>query len=172
MSEEELALFRAWAAAGAPEGNPGDLPPLPKFANGWRLGQPDLIVKMTEPFSVRADGADILQNFVIPIPTREDRLVAAIEFHPGNASVVHHAVLFLDDKGHGRKLDAATPEPGYANFGRGDARRDALLLLPHHRAEIRGRGPHHFSLDGPRPKTAARKSRAGLGALPRKVGDF
>jgi hypothetical protein len=44
-------------------------------------------------------------------------MVAAIEFHPGNKRVVHHAVLFLDDKGQARKLDAATPEPGYGNFG-------------------------------------------------------
>jgi len=66
---------------------------------------------------VRADGADILQNFVIPVPTTEDKLVAAIEFHPGNARVVHHAVLFLDDKGVARELDAKTPEPGYENFG-------------------------------------------------------
>ena len=117
LTEREIALFREWAAAGAPEGNSADLPPVPKFAAGWRLGQPDLIVKMAEPFTVRADGADILQNFVIPIPTTQDKLVAAIEFHPGNARVVHHAVLFLDDKGVARKLDSATPEPGYENFG-------------------------------------------------------
>jgi len=61
--------------------------------------------------------ADLLQNFVIPIEIAEDKLVAAIEFHPGNKRVVHHAVLFLDDKGQARKLDAATPEPGYGNFG-------------------------------------------------------
>ena len=32
-----------------------------------------------QPFSVPADGPDILQNFVIPIPLDEDKLVAAIE---------------------------------------------------------------------------------------------
>ncbi|MEO8350682.1 MAG: alkyl hydroperoxide reductase [Chthoniobacteraceae bacterium] len=117
LSEREITLLRDWAAAGAPEGNPADLPPAPQFADGWRLGRPDLIVKMAEPFTVQAEGADILQNFVIPIPTTGDKLVAAIEFHPGNARVAHHAVLFLDDKGAGRKLDAATPEPGYENFG-------------------------------------------------------
>jgi hypothetical protein len=117
LTEKELALFRDWAAAGAPEGDAADLPPLPQFADGWLLGKPDLVVKMTEPFTVRADGPDILQNFVIPIPTTEDKLVAAIEFHAGNKRVVHHAVLFLDDKGAARKLDAATPEPGYELFG-------------------------------------------------------
>ena len=54
---------------------------------------------------------------MIPIDLAEDKLVSAIEFHPSNKRVVHHAVLFLDDKGQARKLDAATPEPGYGNFG-------------------------------------------------------
>jgi hypothetical protein len=117
LTEWEIDLFRDWAAAGAPEGDAADLPPLPKFDDGWLLGEPDLIVRMNVPFTVRADGPDILQNFVIPIPTTEDKLVAAIEFHPGNKRVVHHAVLFLDDQGRGRKLDAATPEPGYELFG-------------------------------------------------------
>ena len=117
LSDREITLFKQWAAAGAPEGNPADQPPMPQFAEGWLLGKPDLVVKMTTPFTIPADGPDILQNFVIPIPTKEDKLVAAIEFHAGNKRVVHHAVLFLDDKGQGRKLDEATPEPGYALFG-------------------------------------------------------
>lgn len=117
LSERELALLKTWVEAGCPEGNAADLPPAPEFADGWQLGEPDLVVKMQKPFTVRADGPDLLQNFVIPIDIPEDRLVAAVEFHPGNKRVVHHAVLFLDDKDQARKLDEATPEPGYGNFG-------------------------------------------------------
>ena len=117
LTDRELALFKTWAETGRTKGDEADLPPAPKFAEGWRLGQPDLIVKMVEPFGVPADGPDLLQNFVIPINIAEDKLVAAIEFHPGNKRVAHHSVLFLDDSGAARKLDKATPEPGYANFG-------------------------------------------------------
>lgn len=117
LTDSELALIKAWVDSGAARGNSADLPPLPEFAEGWQLGEPDLVVKMQAPFRVRADGPDLLQNFVIPLDIPEDKLVSAIEFHPGNKRVVHHAVLFLDDKGHARKLDAATPEPGYSNFG-------------------------------------------------------
>ena len=117
LTDRELALLQRWLEAGRPEGDPADLPPAPVFAKGWRFGQPDLVLKLPAPFTVRAEGADILQNFVIPIEIAEDKLVATVEFHPGNARVVHHAVLFLDDKKQGRKLDAATPEPGYENFG-------------------------------------------------------
>lgn len=117
LSDRELTLLSTWIKSGCPEGDPADLPPAPQFAEGWQLGEPDLIVKMQEPFTVPAEGPDLLQNFVIPIQIPQDKLVAAVEFHPGNKRVVHHAVLFLDDKGQARKLDAATPEPGYGNFG-------------------------------------------------------
>jgi hypothetical protein len=117
LSDRELELLKVWSETGCAEGSPDDLPAVPEFAEGWRLGQPDLIVKMTEPFTVRAEGPDLLQNFVIPIDIDEDKLVSAIEFHPGNKRVVHHAVLFLDDKQQARKLDRKTPEPGYSIFG-------------------------------------------------------
>lgn len=117
LTDRELELLKLWSDSGRAKGEDADLPPPPKFADGWLLGEPDLIVKMKEPFSVPASGPDLLQNFVIPIDIPEDKLVAAIEFHPGNKRVAHHAVLFLDDSGAARKLDRKTPEPGYANFG-------------------------------------------------------
>ena len=117
LTDEELNLLRDWVTAGCAKGDEADLPPAPQFAEGWQLGTPDLIVKMPESFTVPADGPDLLQNFVIPLGTDSDHLVAAVEFHPGNKRVVHHAVLFLDSKGQARKLDEATPEPGYPNFG-------------------------------------------------------
>ncbi len=117
LSDRELDLLANWVEEGCVLGDEADLPPPPKFAEGWQLGPPDLIVRMPEPFTVPASGPDLMQNFVIPVDIPEDKLVAAVEFHPGNKRVVHHAVLFLDDSGQARKLDAATPEPGYANFG-------------------------------------------------------
>jgi hypothetical protein len=117
LRPQELMLLQQWVDLGRPEGHPDDLPPLPEFSDDWELGEPDLVLRMTESFEVKADGPDILQNFVIPIEIPEDKLVRAIQFRPGNERVVHHSVLFLDDKGAARKLDAATPEPGYSNFG-------------------------------------------------------
>lgn len=117
LSRSELSLLKQWSNSGRARGNPDDLPPFPEFAEGWRLGEPDVIVTMPEEFTVHADGPDVLQNFVIPIDIPSDRMVAAIEFHPGNKRVVHHAVLFLDGNGAARTLDDATPEPGYSNFG-------------------------------------------------------
>jgi hypothetical protein len=116
LTAEEKRLIKVWATTGRVRGKAEDLPPTPRFVEGWQLGVPDLIVRMPKPFYVPADGPDLLQHFVIPLPLSEDRLVAAIEFHPGNRKVAHHAVLFLDASGTARKLDAATPEPGYGGL--------------------------------------------------------
>src|SRR5262245_53531355 len=42
LMDEELKKLAAWAAAGAPQGDAADLPPVPDFGDGWQLGKPDL----------------------------------------------------------------------------------------------------------------------------------
>ncbi|MSU76928.1 MAG: ascorbate-dependent monooxygenase [Gemmataceae bacterium] len=117
LTDAEIKLIGQWAKAGAPEGNPKDLPPAPKFTEGWQLGTPDLIVKMSESFKVPAGGGDIYQIFVIPIPLDSDRTVSAVEFRPGNTSVVHHAIFYLDTTGAARKRAAAEKSSSYRTFG-------------------------------------------------------
>ena len=117
LTDHEIELFARWAAAAAPPGDDADLPPLGVFTEGWQLGEPDLLVRMPEPFTVPADGPDVFRNFVLPLDVAEDKVVAAIEFRPGDHRVVHHAVLFLDESGTAQRLDAADPQPGYEGFG-------------------------------------------------------
>ena len=117
LRDAEVDLLARWAAAGCPPGDAADLPPPPRFVEGWQLGRPDLVVRMPEAFTVPADGPDVFRNFVVPLDIPADRVVAAIEFHPGDHRVVHHAVLFLDESGRARELDAADPQPGYEGFG-------------------------------------------------------
>lgn len=113
LTEQDIAIVNAWVAAGAPEGNPADLPPLPQFANEWFLGQPDVIVRLPEPYELLADGPDVYRNFVIPIPTDRDHHVRALEFRPGNARVVHHAFLAVDPTEASWREDLRDEEPGY-----------------------------------------------------------
>lgn len=117
LTERERALLAEWANAGAPEGDPDNLPPPPKFAEGWQLGEPDLVVKIAEAFEVPAGGRDVFRNFVIPVELAEDKLVSVAEFRPGNRRVVHHALFYLDRSGTARKKDAADPGLGYGSFG-------------------------------------------------------
>lgn len=114
LSLDEIQLFQDWAAQGAPEGNPADLPPSPKStADSWRLGTPDLIVTMPEAYTVLPAGPDAFRTFVIPIPVTSARYVKALEFHPGNARVVHHANIGVDRTTTSRRLDERDSEPGY-----------------------------------------------------------
>jgi hypothetical protein len=117
LTDRERALLAEWARTGAPEGDPDNLPPPPKFVEGWQLGEPDLMVKIEEPFEVPAGGRDVFRNFVIPVELTEDKLVSVAEFRPGNRRVVHHALFYLDRSGTARKKDAADPGLGYGSFG-------------------------------------------------------
>jgi hypothetical protein len=117
LSEDKIKLIARWAAAGAPEGDPADLPEAPKFAEGWQLGEPDMVLQMTEAFDIPASGPDVYRCFVVPIPIEDDRMVSAVEFRPGTPSVVHHAIMFLESEGQARKRDTEDPAPGFESFG-------------------------------------------------------
>jgi tetratricopeptide (TPR) repeat protein len=119
LSAAEIATLRAWHEAGAPEGEPGELPPPPTFAQDWQLGPPDLVVTMPEAYTVPAEGRDVYRNFVIPAPAREARWIRALEFRSDNRRVLHHAVLFVDGSRYARSEDQRDPEPGYPAMGLG-----------------------------------------------------
>ena len=113
LSDSDVDLFRRWAEAGAPAGDPSRVPPRPDWSRDWRLGTPDVVVTMPEPYTVPADGPDTFRNFVLPIPIERSAFVAGIEFRPGNARVAHHANLRLDRTRASRQLDEQDPAPGY-----------------------------------------------------------
>lgn len=116
VPDSEIALLKAWVDLGAPEGDARDLPPPPKFLDGWAFGEPDLIVTMPEPYTLRAEGRDLLRNFVLPLDFPEDRYIRAYQYRPSNRRIVHHAVLFLDTTGGCRKKDKQDGEPGYTGM--------------------------------------------------------
>ena len=109
----EVELFQEWLAQGAAEGTASDLPPIPQWSEGWSLGEPDLVVQMPLAFTLPAEGKDIYRNFIAPIPVSGLRYVQAIEFHPGNAKVVHHAFFRFDQTSASRRLDDQDADPGF-----------------------------------------------------------
>ena len=116
LSVDELGLLRQWADEGATEGNAADLPPLPQWTEGWQLGVPDLVIKMTEPFTLSAEGKDVYRNFAIPIPLSTGPYVEAVEFRPGNPKVVHHAAMRIDRTRYSRQLDEREAGPGFGGM--------------------------------------------------------
>jgi hypothetical protein len=117
LTDAQIDTLKAWADAGAPEGDPAQTPALPKFADGWLLGEPDMVVSMPESFTIPAEGNDVYRCFVLPLNVDEDKYVEAVEFRPGNRKIVHHALFFLDTTGRGRELDAEEDGPGYTRMG-------------------------------------------------------
>ncbi len=121
LSMSELAKLREWISKGLKPGNLADAQQLkqepPHEKAIWRSGKPDLILRMPEPFKVPADGPDLYRCFVFPLNNEDARFVSHVEFHPGNAKVVHHALFFLDSLGEARKKDRQDSQPGFASFG-------------------------------------------------------
>jgi hypothetical protein len=113
LTEEQIKLFRTWVNTGMAEGDPGRTPPVPKFPEGWRLGQPDLIVTMDRPFEVPARGPDIYQNFVIPLGLNEDKWVTAVEFRASAPAAIHHVLYLVDDSGRARRQSPKEGQPGF-----------------------------------------------------------
>ena len=127
LTDEEIQILNDWAQSGAPEGDPTKTPPLPIFPAGSQLGTPDLVLSMPEEFTVKADFKDEYRNFVIPFNFTTDKNLSAVEFRPGNASVVHHVLMWIDTTGKARKKDEADPLPGFSGFG-GPGVDDAIVL--------------------------------------------
>jgi hypothetical protein len=119
MKAADIATLKKWVDQGCAEGDAKDLPPLPKFPEGWAFGEPDLIVKMPEAYTVPAEGRDIYRAFAIPLNLTEDKYVRAVQYRPSNNRVVHHALMFLDITGESRRKDEADPAPGFKGQGLG-----------------------------------------------------
>jgi tetratricopeptide (TPR) repeat protein len=105
LTKEEIDIIKKWVDQGAPEGNPGDLRPPPKFVEGWQLGQPDLILKARKPFLLAASGSDMYWNFVLPVPIDRIRWVKAVEIRPGDKRFVHHANILVDRMENSRQQE-------------------------------------------------------------------
>ena len=117
LTDTQIAIFKAWADHGCPEGAAKDLPPQPTFPVGWHLGEPDLIVKVAKPFPIPAEGPDIYVHFVLPLEFKEDKYIKAVQVLPSNRRVAHHGVPILDGSGTARQLAEKHGGDHYPNFG-------------------------------------------------------
>ncbi len=126
LSDAEINLIRDWVEQGELEGNAADLPPTPKFVEGWRLGKPDLVLTANKPLTLPPSGTDTYWNFIFPVPIEETRWVKAIEIRPGDKRYVHHANILVDRGGSSRQREA---EPG-AGFGGMEIRIESQVFDP------------------------------------------
>jgi Tfp pilus assembly protein PilF len=126
LTDTEIQRIADWVEQGTVEGNPRDLPPEPKFVEGWRLGKPDLILTASKPFTLPPSGTDTYWNFIFPVPIDGTRWVKAVEIRPGDKRYVHHANILVDRAGASRSRET---EPG-AGFGGMEIRIESQVFDP------------------------------------------
>jgi mono/diheme cytochrome c family protein len=118
LSDAEMSTIVKWVDAGAPMGNPADMPAPRQFEDDrpWFIGKPDLILSMPA-HKVAALGVDEKLEWVVDTGLTEDRYFKAVETKPDpkGLRVVHHASLDLMEPTAG--LDATRE-----NYGMGGAR--------------------------------------------------
>ena len=97
LSPTEKEILVAWVDAGAPEGNEADAPKPVAFNEGWRIAKPDMVFEMPEEFDVPAKG--VIDYQYIPVATHftEDKWIEQAEVRPGDRSLVHHAIVVIDN---------------------------------------------------------------------------
>jgi hypothetical protein len=106
LTAQQIDTIAAWVDGGAPKGSDADLPPLPKFAEGWTYGrEPDYVLEMPIEFSIPAEGELGVQMFYSKVPFPEDRFAEVLEIRPGNRAAVHHAGVFVVDIPEGTHVD-------------------------------------------------------------------
>ncbi len=115
LSAAEKKSIRDWVAAGSPEGNPADLPPPPKFVEGWQIPRPDVVLEMPREIEIPAEGSMPYELVTIDPKITHDVWVKASQVRPGNPAVVHHAVVYVLPPGV-EKIDEAGGDflAGYA----------------------------------------------------------
>ena len=121
LTDAEIALIGRWVEQGAAEGDPAGPDPAPVRPSGWRLGPPDLVLALPEPYELAAGGEDRYRNFVLPVPPAATRYVRAFDFRP-RGRAIHHARLLIDPARSARRLDRRDPAPGYDDGLDDDAR--------------------------------------------------
>lgn len=129
LTDDEIAGIEAWAAAGAPEGEPqGDLsPPAPETLD-------DGVEYKTPMFAPEIQGGDLAEFdeyrcFLIDPGLAEDRFITGYSVTPGTPALIHHVLAITVDPaasaGQGQTnadviaaLDAESPDrDGWPCFG-------------------------------------------------------
>jgi len=103
LSDEQIDMVVRWVDAGAPLGDPNDLPPPVEWPAGdrflleYEIGAPDLIVIGPE-WTMSAEGQDQWMDQRVDVDLPETRWVRAIETKPSigpGRRITHHASSFV-----------------------------------------------------------------------------
>lgn len=122
LSEADLAMLRAWAAAGYPKGEPGAASAgvsASTKANAFRADL-ELEVLPGSSYAPNRSRKDDYRCFLIDWPLQQDAFVTGFRALPGNLRVAHHLVVMAVQPELAARFKALEEEeegPGYQCFG-------------------------------------------------------
>lgn len=97
LTPAQKATLLAWVKQGVPQGDLKKAPAPAKFTDGWNIAKPDVVLAMDKPYTVKATGQLEYQWFRVPTNFTEDKWIQAAEVKPGDRTVIHHVLVFVDD---------------------------------------------------------------------------
>lgn len=115
LSDVQIQQIQEWVKDGSPAGPAAKAPAPPRFVSDWQLGPPDLVLRVSRPYTLAADSPEIFWNFILPVPITTTRWVKAMEVRPGNPRVFHHANVILDRSRAARRHETV-PGAGFAGM--------------------------------------------------------
>lgn len=95
LSPDEIEMIGSWAGSNAPAGDPHDAPPPRPWISGWNIPEPDLVVQMSKPVSIPAQGDVEYTYEIVPTGFTKGRWVRMSEIRPTSRENVHHAVVYV-----------------------------------------------------------------------------
>ena len=93
LTDREIDTIARWVDAGAPQGNPADMPPPRHFPpqDTWQIGEPDVIVSLPRDLVVKAQAPDQWPDVLVDPGLKEDRYIKGVQIIPTKGfTVVHH----------------------------------------------------------------------------------
>jgi hypothetical protein len=99
LAPKDVDIIAAWADAGAPEGDPKDLPAPLSFVEGWSIPKPDVVFQPPQAFEIPASGTIEYQKIIVPSGFTEDKWVQFAEARPGDRARIHHMILYVREPG-------------------------------------------------------------------------
>jgi hypothetical protein len=113
LSGEQIRTLVHWIDAGAPRGDGPD--PLaerkPQILPEWPLGEPDVVIDVPEQ-QLPASGVIDYRYIDIPLPFDGDVWLRAVDVRPSNRAVMHHALVFPDERAAQENSFLAAYTPG------------------------------------------------------------
>ncbi|MCA8934723.1 MAG: redoxin domain-containing protein [Planctomycetes bacterium] len=95
LSDEDREALIGWIDNGCPEGDPKDAVAPKNWAEGWKIGKPEVVFQIPKEMTIPATGAVEYQYINVETTFEEDRWVQAMEIRPTAPQVVHHVLVFL-----------------------------------------------------------------------------